>query len=130
MNIRARQALVAFFFGAALMFFAPNLYAATQVEGRATLPFTTGLFSSTPDPTVRQRAIADAEKNALDRYASGFSQAKSALFQKVSDQVYKQLDQYVINSLVVDEGVDQNHENISRRGSRHDKRRAVGCIAE
>jgi hypothetical protein len=87
--------------------FAPDLLAATQVEGRADVPFTTGLFSSTPDPSVRQKAIADAEKNALDRYASGFTQAKNALFQKVSDQVYKQIDQYVIDSIVVAEGADQ-----------------------
>jgi hypothetical protein len=82
--------------------------AASQVEGRAEVPFSTSVFSSTPDPSVRQKAVLDAQKNALDRYASGFSQSKFALFQKVSPQVYSQLNQYIIDTITLDEGANQN----------------------
>lgn len=82
--------------------------AASRVEGRAEVPYETGLFSSKPDPAIRQKAISEAEKSALDRYASSFSQAKYALFQKVSAQIYSQLDQYIIDSSVLDEGANKS----------------------
>jgi hypothetical protein len=82
-------------------------WAQIQVEGRGTIPYDTGLFSSKPDAGVRQAALAEAKKNALSRYAAGFSPAKFALFQAGEPQIYATLDQYVIDAILVDEGVDK-----------------------
>ena len=79
-----------------------------QVEGRGEVQYETGLFSSKPDEASRQQALAEARKNALERYTSDFSTAKNTLFQKISSQVFSNIDQYVIDSTVVDEGTDKD----------------------
>src|SRR5579862_8382462 len=88
---------------------APKLAnAAAEIDGRGEITYDPGLFSSKPNATDRQRAIAEARKNALSRFTSNFSTAKYALFQRVSTQVLAQPDQYVIGSIVVDEGVNKD----------------------
>jgi hypothetical protein len=78
--------------------------AAVEVEGRGEVPYELGMFSSAPAPETRQKAVAEAEKSALNRFASNYSAAKYALFRKLAPQVFSQIDQYVIDAIVVDEG--------------------------
>jgi len=82
--------------------------AAVQAEGRGEVPYDTGIFSSKPNPATRQAAVVEAKKNALARYASNFSPAKYALFRADEPKIYADLDQYVIDALVVDEGTNKD----------------------
>jgi hypothetical protein len=78
-----------------------------QVQGIGELSYETGLFSRSPDAGDRQRAIELAKKNALDRYTASFSASRYQLYQKVESQVLSSLDQYVVDAMVLDEGVDK-----------------------
>lgn len=82
--------------------------AAAQAEGRGDAPYDLGIFSSKPDPQVRQAALAAAKQNAMTRFASSFGPAKYKLFEKVAPQIYSQIDQYVIDAIVVDEGANKD----------------------
>jgi hypothetical protein len=82
--------------------------AAVQAEGRGEVPYDTGIFSSKPNPATRQAALAEAKKNALVRFASNFAAAKFALFQADEPRIYAELDQYVIDTLVIDEGANRD----------------------
>ncbi|MEI9987027.1 MAG: hypothetical protein WDN69_30025 [Aliidongia sp.] len=104
--------------------------AAVQAEGRGEVPYDTSLFSSKPDAAARQSAVTEAKKNALTRYASGFSAAKYALFQADEPKIYAQLEQYVIDAVVVDEGANKSREDLFHRGPRDDQRYQAGCVAE
>jgi hypothetical protein len=91
-----------------VLLLSPAALAATQVQGRGDVPYESGLLSSKPDAAIRQKSLAEAKRNAVARLASSFSPAKYALFQKVEPQVYGQLDQYVIDAVVLDEGTNKD----------------------
>lgn len=83
------------------------LRAEVQAQGRGEIAFKPGAFSSKPDEQVRRKAMDDARKNALIRYASSFPQSKYELFEKASPQILSQLDQYVVDAIVSDEGINK-----------------------
>lgn len=91
--------------------YSKNALAEVQMEGRGEVPYESGMFSSKPDPETHQKAVIEAEKAAIDRYASNFESAKYALFRKISPDVYGQINQYVIDSVILDEGFNQDTQS-------------------
>ncbi|MGB9153883.1 MAG: hypothetical protein WCD70_12460 [Alphaproteobacteria bacterium] len=91
--------------------YSKNALAEVQMEGRGEVPYESGVFSSNPDPETHQKAVIEAEKAAIDRYASSFASAKYALFRKISPDVYGQIDQYVIDSVILDEGFNKDTQS-------------------
>jgi hypothetical protein len=93
--------------GVAISAYHPAL-AEVQVQGRGEAHYETGFFSSRPGPEVRQKALDEAKKAAITRYASNFSTSKYRLFQKILAEVYNRIDQLVIEAVVIAEGADKD----------------------
>lgn len=60
-----------------------------------------------PSLKVKQQAVVDAKVNALNRYASKFTQAKRLNYEKIKEKIKKSIDLYVTDYTIVDEEVDK-----------------------
>jgi len=60
-----------------------------------------------PSLKVKQQAVVDAKVNALNRYASKFTQAKRLNYEKIKEKIKNSIDLYVTDYTIVDEEVDK-----------------------
>lgn len=81
-----------------------------EVEGMAAVPYSASVFSSRVDDRTRQQVLQLAEVNALDRYASGFSEAKYKLYQRSEAAIKANFGDYVTQPVIVDEGYKKDEK--------------------
>ena len=88
----------------ATLVFAGNGYAEiVKVKGKGEVAYT-GVFKQ--GSADERKAITEAKKNALARYAAGFDSARFELFKKVEADIYANIDQYVTDYTQLDQSTD------------------------
>ena len=86
---------------------------ATEVQGKADVPFENGLFSKGPDAQLRQEAVAAAKANAWSRYTSTFKPARMQSYKTIQNDILANLDEYIIDYSVLDEAVNKDSQLFS-----------------
>ena len=81
---------------------------ALDVKGKGDVPYDSSMFSSKPDAETRQKAVRAAKESAWKRYTSTFNAAKLKLYSRVESGILANLDQYIVDSTVVDESLDKD----------------------
>jgi len=81
---------------------------ALDVKGKGDVPYDSSMFSSKPDAETRQKAVRAAKESAWKRYTSTFNAAKLKLYSRVEPEILANLDQYIVDSTVVDESLDKD----------------------
>jgi hypothetical protein len=99
--------------GAILLATAITAANATEVRGKADLPYKGGLFSKGPDAELRQQALDEAKVIAWKRYTSTFSPARMQSYQRVEKEIIANLDQYLIDISILDELVNKDTQLFS-----------------
>lgn len=99
--------------GAAFLATAISAAHATEVRGKADVPYKSGLFSKGPGPELRQQAINEAKTVAWKRYTSSFNPARMHSYQTVENDILSNLDQYLIDISILDETVTQDSQLFS-----------------
>ena len=75
-----------------------------EIEGMASAPYSSGLFSGRADEKTRQQVLLQAEYDALGRYAANFSTAKYKLYQGAERDIKAHIEDYISQPTVIDEG--------------------------
>jgi hypothetical protein len=86
------------------MLSAPALAEGVEIEGTASAPYSSGLFSGRADEKTRQQVLLLAEYDALGRYAANFSTSKYKLYQGVERDIKAHIEDYISQPTVIDEG--------------------------
>jgi len=84
-----------------------------EVRGKADVPFQTGFFASGADAAVRQKAIEQAKIGAWKRYTATFNPARLQSYKLVESEILANLDEYVIDLSVIDEGLNKEAQLFS-----------------
>jgi hypothetical protein len=66
-----------------------------------------------PSSKVKQQAIEEAKKSAIDKYSATFSTAKLINYEKIRHLVEKNLDRYITEYKVIDDDVDKDAKRYS-----------------
>ena len=82
--------------------------AATMVNGKATISFDPGLFSSKPSGDDKSKAISKAKRGAWDKYTQGFSASKMKSYRQIESSIVNDLDEYFIETNIIDEKIDKD----------------------
>ena len=102
-----------FVMGAALLAAAISGAHATEIRGKADVPYKGGLFSKGPDAELRQQALDEAKVIAWKRYTSSFSPSRMQSYQSVEQDILSNLDQYLIDINILDESINEGSKLFS-----------------
>lgn len=117
MSSRTRLTLAATALSLAALF--ASQATATEIRGKADVPFKVGLLSSKPDAKLRQQALEAAKVSAWKRYTATFSPSQLQGYKPVEDEILGNLDEYIIDFNVLDESVNKESQlySVSIRAS-------------
>jgi hypothetical protein len=83
-----------------------SLSAQAQVataRGKASVPYESSLFGSKASPEVKQQALKAAQVKAVEFYYAEAGESQSANFDAIRERVAATLDQFILDSTVLDE---------------------------
>jgi len=95
---------------------------AGQVQGKAEVPFSSGLFAKGPTAEVRQAGIKAAKLNAWNRYTANFNPARMKSYKAIEADILAHLDEYIIDYSILDEAANNDAHvlSVSLRASIND----------
>ncbi len=90
-----------------------SLAASVTVKGQATVDYESGTFSSEPDKKDINKAKKKALKKAWKKYVSKFDGAKRKAYRVMQDDFLSNINDYVLESKVVDTEIDEDSETVT-----------------
>jgi hypothetical protein len=77
-----------------------------QIRGKVVVPYSTGLFSSTPDASSNAAALHASKLAAWDLYTARFNDAKMKIYLANKEKFVGNIDEFVKNLTIVDQQAD------------------------
>lgn len=86
---------------------------AAEVQGKAEVPYKSGLFSDGPDAELRQKGVEAAKANAWNRYTSTFNPGRMKSYKAIQKDMLANIDEYIIDYSILDESVNKDTQLFS-----------------
>ena len=98
-------------FGLIILFIFGSVAYSVEFRGVATETYS-GMASKKKINETLEIAKKNACKNAFNKYVQGMEESKRMIFESIEDQIYKNLNEYMVCSTVVEEDLDKKNKTV------------------
>jgi len=99
-------------FGLIILFIFGSVAYSVEFRGVATETYS-GMSSKKKINETLEIAKKNACKNAFNKYVQGMEESKRMIFESIEDQIYQNLNEYMVCSTVVEEDLDKKNKKVT-----------------